>query len=63
MFYYSITEMEKSNLEHRYAIQFCVELVEGFRKRLAMILSRAQVFLCRRDFVNAPETVEHEPRS
>jgi hypothetical protein len=37
---------------------------EGFRKRLVMIsLSRDQVFLWHREFVNGRETVQDEPRS
>jgi hypothetical protein len=70
MFCYSVTKMEKNNLEQRYSIKFCVKLggatdtYEQIQKTFGNdSLSHARVSRWHKDFVKGRETVEDELRS
>jgi hypothetical protein len=71
MLCYSVTKIEKINLEQSYAIKFCVKLGEGTTDTYGKIqkafgndsVSRVQALRWHKDFVYGRETVEGEPRS
>jgi predicted ArsR family transcriptional regulator len=63
--------MERRNIEHRYAIKFCVKLGKSAKETFDKIvkvfgdeaMSRVQVFRWHKEFKNGRESVGDEPRS